>query len=348
MIENDTSFVGPDRSQNLQPSMFSDGGPDWHSIANTALSFAGPIGAIINPLLQWLTNEKNRRWQSEQAELQNERNIVQWQRENAYNLPSAMMQRYIDAGLNPNLIYGQPSLSADSPTMVAPFETPNAIAPQLDATALNQSSQLVHQNRLTDTEIKNLLSETPYSKANLDEKVQQVKLMTQTFEQQRYPTLLAQIKADFIERNEPFTIEYDTYDKDGNAIHSSFLSSAKDLLESIFSSELREDSLKVQFGIYDLMYQMGLYKDDGNSPMFWKYSQLYEHVHLTHEERMRLDAFNRFAKVLYEAQSESAVAQAAIDAYEASFWTGKTIMGMSVQMSSFMKNLAQFLKILTK
>lgn len=38
---------------------------------------------------------------------QNEWNLAQWQRENEYNSPKAQMQRFADAGLNPNLIYGQ-------------------------------------------------------------------------------------------------------------------------------------------------------------------------------------------------------------------------------------------------
>lgn len=38
---------------------------------------------------------------------QNEWNLAQWERENAYNHPSEIMKRYQEAGLNPNLIYGQ-------------------------------------------------------------------------------------------------------------------------------------------------------------------------------------------------------------------------------------------------
>lgn len=38
---------------------------------------------------------------------QNEWNLAQWDRENAYNHPAEIMKRYQEAGLNPNLIYGQ-------------------------------------------------------------------------------------------------------------------------------------------------------------------------------------------------------------------------------------------------
>lgn len=41
------------------------------------------------------------------AKQQNQWNIDQWNRENQYNDPAQQMARYRDAGLNPNLIYGQ-------------------------------------------------------------------------------------------------------------------------------------------------------------------------------------------------------------------------------------------------
>lgn len=49
------------------------------------------------------------------AEYQNEWNLQQWNRENEYNSPLQQMKRFQEAGLNPNLIYGQQNLSASSP-----------------------------------------------------------------------------------------------------------------------------------------------------------------------------------------------------------------------------------------
>lgn len=49
------------------------------------------------------------------AEYQNQWNLDQWNRENEYNSPAEQMKRYQEAGLNPNLIYGQQNLSAGSP-----------------------------------------------------------------------------------------------------------------------------------------------------------------------------------------------------------------------------------------
>lgn len=66
-------------------------------------------------------------------------NLAQWERQNAYNTPAAQMQRYKDAGLNPNLIYGQgtPGNAASSPqydkptvdyTGITPIQIPNIIS----------------------------------------------------------------------------------------------------------------------------------------------------------------------------------------------------------------------------
>lgn len=54
------------------------------------------------------------------------RNVAQWMRENDYNSPSAQMQRFKEAGLNPNLIYGQGSNgnASGSPQFETPYYSP--------------------------------------------------------------------------------------------------------------------------------------------------------------------------------------------------------------------------------
>lgn len=88
-----------------------------------ASSFAGNIASNKNidtqVAAQQNENQKNRDWNLNLAKLQNQWNIDQWNRENAYNSPAAQMARYKAAGLNPDLIYGQPNLSAASPEMTS-------------------------------------------------------------------------------------------------------------------------------------------------------------------------------------------------------------------------------------
>lgn len=71
----------------------------------------------INRQHQDQVNQENKEWAKYMADYSYNQELEQWNRENAYNSPLAQMQRYQEAGLNPNLIYGQSNLSAGSPTM---------------------------------------------------------------------------------------------------------------------------------------------------------------------------------------------------------------------------------------
>lgn len=67
-------------------------------------------------------NQQNRFYNLNLAKMQNQWNLEQWQRENAYNTPSAVMSRLSTAGLNPDLAYSQGGAftpAASSPEMTA-------------------------------------------------------------------------------------------------------------------------------------------------------------------------------------------------------------------------------------
>lgn len=91
-------------------------------------------------------NEKNRTYNFNLAQLQNKWNLEQWNRENEYNAPAAMMKRLREGGLNPDLMYqnGTSGLtSADSPSMTA-----GAPSSPVDMSALGQKRTIgdaVHQ-----------------------------------------------------------------------------------------------------------------------------------------------------------------------------------------------------------
>ena len=72
------------------------------SLGAAALSAGGAIGS------SQLANAKSRT----NMRLANKLNIENWEMQNEYNSPKNQMQRYYDAGLNPNLIYGNGSSSA--------------------------------------------------------------------------------------------------------------------------------------------------------------------------------------------------------------------------------------------
>lgn len=91
----------------------------------------GTVTDIANSWMQYDANQKNIA-ATEKINLQN-RNwaLEDWNRQNEYNLPANQMARFKDAGLNPNLIYGQGTIAAPvrgtSPTVpqYVPFKVPD-------------------------------------------------------------------------------------------------------------------------------------------------------------------------------------------------------------------------------
>lgn len=71
----------------------------------------GIIGAGANTISTLSTNNAQRRWNESMYNRQREDALADWGRTNQYNSPLAQMQRFKEAGLNPNLIYGQTNMA---------------------------------------------------------------------------------------------------------------------------------------------------------------------------------------------------------------------------------------------
>lgn len=103
------------------------------------------------------TNRANR----ELAEYAYQRDLEMWNRQNEYNTPSAQMQRFKEAGLNPNLIYGQgtPGNAQQMPKYNAP-NVDYSNVPEIDPLGTLQayqnlaqkSSQINYTKQQTETE----------------------------------------------------------------------------------------------------------------------------------------------------------------------------------------------------
>lgn len=107
-------------------------------IAAAIPAIASLVGTGANAMAQGKMNKKTREWnemmyhtqrrdntldwalQNQYNELQwnkqNQWNLDMWNRENEYNSPMMMMQRFKEAGLNPNLIYGQSNMGGSVST----------------------------------------------------------------------------------------------------------------------------------------------------------------------------------------------------------------------------------------
>jgi len=115
---------------------------------------ASSVASIINTKK---TNEANR----EMAKFAYNKDLEMWNRQNSYNSPQAQMERYKNAGLNPNLIYGTGTASAGNastlPRYSAPsqsyhYEAPNVmptIGAYLDTKAKNAQIQSINEDITT-------------------------------------------------------------------------------------------------------------------------------------------------------------------------------------------------------
>lgn len=93
-----------------------------------AQAIASGVNAGGNIASTILTNRANMKLA--QYGYEQERQMIAEQ--NAYNSPVEQMKRYQEAGLNPNLIYGNGVSSAGNQQSIAHYNAPSLDAPQID------------------------------------------------------------------------------------------------------------------------------------------------------------------------------------------------------------------------
>ena len=119
---------------------------------------SGVAGLAAGGISAGVSASNNRKQRNEQRYLQQksiDENILQWNRENNYNTPSAQMQRFKDAGLNPNLIYGQSNTAS---SMTPASDVPEAKMPHNSVAEGIQSMMQMHeiqnQDKLVDSQVE--------------------------------------------------------------------------------------------------------------------------------------------------------------------------------------------------
>lgn len=72
---------------------------------------ADSVGSLLdfglNQLSSSINSSRNYKYWKKQTDYEQKLALENWNRQNEYNAPKSQMQRYAEAGLNPNLIYGQ-------------------------------------------------------------------------------------------------------------------------------------------------------------------------------------------------------------------------------------------------
>lgn len=139
----------------------------WQEIAMSAIPRG--IADTSNFMSSLFFGNRNNQWNQEAATTAYNRQIDLMNMTRAYDTPAAQMQRFKDAGLNPNLIYGQMQGGIQPPT--APQSSPSQmVAPQTDPIQLAQTrllnaeaegKEIENEKKpdLIDEELKKLQSE---------------------------------------------------------------------------------------------------------------------------------------------------------------------------------------------
>lgn len=97
------------------------------------------ITSALNTTFDIFTNKRNRSFSNMQYERQKMDNLNFWNIQNAYNTPSAQVQRLKEAGLNPALAYGNGVVAntSTSPIQSSKANPVDAKAPHIDPNSIN-------------------------------------------------------------------------------------------------------------------------------------------------------------------------------------------------------------------
>lgn len=125
-----------------------------------SLIVAGIAGAGqgANAIAQGRMNRKTRNWNVRMHERMRAESLADFQMQNAYNHPSSQMARLREAGLNPNLVYGEGAVANNaSPIKAAPVESWNPKAISVDAGGVAaQGISMYYDTQVKQATIDNL------------------------------------------------------------------------------------------------------------------------------------------------------------------------------------------------
>lgn len=148
---------------------FESSSPQWRSSAGDNVmskiwnDWTGNTQVDKSLQAQSAENEKTRQYNLSLAKLQNKWNLEQWNRENAYNSPSAQKARMQAAGLNPDMMYGG---GVSNTASASPQMTSGAPAESVDWSSLankvsvSDSVSQMLSNKLLNAQIDNINADT--------------------------------------------------------------------------------------------------------------------------------------------------------------------------------------------
>ncbi len=113
---------------------------------------ASIVGNLLNTISTKSTNQRQQDFNTEMYNRQRADALADWEKQNQYNSPSQQMQRYKEAGLNPNLVYGQ---MTNSPVIRSTeAKAPDFVAPRIDTNGINNALGSYYDIKQKEVNIK--------------------------------------------------------------------------------------------------------------------------------------------------------------------------------------------------
>ena len=149
------------------------------------LGTIGDIGTALSPVTDIIGTASHNHENEKLQQQQYNNELDMWNKQNAYNTPAAQMQRYRDAGLNPNLIYSQGNPgNASPPPTAAPAHVENVWSKTgSDSLALLQNYQdwQVKKANVDNVRAQTALTLQQQANAKVDQALKNVSLAQNQF-----------------------------------------------------------------------------------------------------------------------------------------------------------------------
>lgn len=117
---------------------------------------ASILGDAANAASTSANNRKSRQWNEKMYSRQRADALADWNMQNEYNSPSAQMQRFRDANLNPNLIYGQGTEGNAGLVRGNSVDAWRPDAPHFNAGNISSSLMSIYDVKLKEAQTNNL------------------------------------------------------------------------------------------------------------------------------------------------------------------------------------------------
>lgn len=125
----------------------------------------GLLNNIFGNAAQKKADKRNFQYSMKMAEFQNQKNVEMWNMQNQYNSPAQQMLRLNEAGLNPNLVYGNGSVTGNTSSHIPEYQAPK---PDFHSTPFQLPNVLSVLSAFQDLQIKK--SQTQSIEADVTEK----------------------------------------------------------------------------------------------------------------------------------------------------------------------------------